>query len=304
MKRSFIITLIMLSISTIGCTSLNEAVIKGDAANVKKNIAKGEDVNLKDKNGDTPLITAVKNGNLEITRMLIDAKADVNVKDNAGNTPLIIICKTKRTDIAELLIKAGADVNEKNNSGETSLLNASKNGNIPMMQLLYKANAGNQLNETEANDELNTSGRAIIDLILSVYEEKGQKIRVSKRYPLIIYFNDEKSGMQRIAHSFNNKGFVFEALIYLKMEFQMFFPGSSIPGDSDVAVMIDDPEWNIVKGHCIYSGIILVESNLIRFISGGMKTLSGSNSAVFSNGSLAEMNGVMYKYANGRWKMR
>lgn len=47
-------------------------------------IKKGADVNAKTKNGDTPLILATREDNLEIVQHLIEADAELFLKNNRG----------------------------------------------------------------------------------------------------------------------------------------------------------------------------------------------------------------------------
>ena len=51
-------------------------------------IAKGADVNAKNKEGKTPLHHAADEGHQEVVEMLIANGADVNAKEKDGNTPL------------------------------------------------------------------------------------------------------------------------------------------------------------------------------------------------------------------------
>ncbi len=51
-------------------------------------IAKGADVNAKDKDGGTPLHWAAKNGHKDVAELLIAKGADMNARNKDGGTPL------------------------------------------------------------------------------------------------------------------------------------------------------------------------------------------------------------------------
>ncbi len=57
---------------------LFKAAIYGDAEAVKSLLAKGADVNAKDKGGGTALMMAINNNHAGVVRLLIDKGADVN----------------------------------------------------------------------------------------------------------------------------------------------------------------------------------------------------------------------------------
>ena len=59
-------------------------------------------------NGETPLITAVKEGHARVVSYLISKGADVNYKDCNGNTPLSVAKEEKRPELIEMLIKNDA----------------------------------------------------------------------------------------------------------------------------------------------------------------------------------------------------
>lgn len=48
----------------------------------------GTDINIKDKNGVTPLFTAAMNGRLNVVEFLIKNEAAVNEKNNAQQAPI------------------------------------------------------------------------------------------------------------------------------------------------------------------------------------------------------------------------
>jgi ankyrin repeat protein len=92
-------------------SSFIQAAKRGSSATIKKLIAQGEDINIRDKDGRTPLIYASLNRFLMIVDILIKAGADVNLRDLLGRTALMCASTEK---IIDKLLDAGADVNIKN----------------------------------------------------------------------------------------------------------------------------------------------------------------------------------------------
>ena len=71
----------------------------------------------------TPLIMAVKNANLELTKSLITFGADVNMTDNMGQGPLYIALWEGAVSVASFLLQEcpSADVNTQTDEGNTCL---------------------------------------------------------------------------------------------------------------------------------------------------------------------------------------
>ncbi len=80
------------------------------------------DFSVKDGEGKTVLIIAVKTLSIELTeKVLAEDKSCVNLSDNEGRTALHFACVLGQVAIAKALIKAGADVNAKDKKGNTPL---------------------------------------------------------------------------------------------------------------------------------------------------------------------------------------
>ncbi len=67
------------------------------------------DVDIRDRDGNTPLLLAASTGYVEGVRVLIAVGARVDLKNNAGETALIKAVHARDTDTAKMLLDAGAN---------------------------------------------------------------------------------------------------------------------------------------------------------------------------------------------------
>ncbi len=101
-----------------------------------------EDVNLKGKNGLTPLHIAALEGNIQIICHLLNCEADANFCDENGFTPLhLAVMQGKSVDVLWNMIDKVSDVDCRNKWGQTSLHIAAMAGNSKHVSLLLNANA-------------------------------------------------------------------------------------------------------------------------------------------------------------------
>lgn len=56
-----------------------------------------------------------------LSKHVVDLNTHLNVRDKEGNTPLMVAARAGLVSIVERLIKAGADATLKNNQGYTAL---------------------------------------------------------------------------------------------------------------------------------------------------------------------------------------
>ena len=100
------------------------------------------DINHKDKNGDTYLTKAVKEGKYNAAEWLIKNGADINLRDNQGKNALEIAVEKNNLPIVKGLLDLGKiDVNQKDMSGRSLLQNVVVWGNHQMAKILLKYGA-------------------------------------------------------------------------------------------------------------------------------------------------------------------
>jgi hypothetical protein len=154
-------------------SSMTIASYFGHNTVVKQLLESGKaDVDLKDKDGRTPLSYAAENGHEAVVKLLLDTeqleadsgydrtplsyaaengnesvfklllvtgKADVDSKDKFGGTPLLYAAMNGNEAVAKLLLETcKADVDSKDQIGQTPLTHAAINGNENMVKLLLE----------------------------------------------------------------------------------------------------------------------------------------------------------------------
>ena len=100
--------------------TIHKACENGNIKAVKRFLANGTDVNVKNDDGLTPLMEAAGWGEKEIAELLIAEGADVNAQCD-GISPLHSSVWRGDKEITELLIAKGANVNSLNEDKGTPL---------------------------------------------------------------------------------------------------------------------------------------------------------------------------------------
>jgi beta-lactamase regulating signal transducer with metallopeptidase domain len=130
----------------------------------------------------TPLILAVRRGNLELVKKLLEEGADINLSSPGDGNPLINACLYGKEQIALFLIDKGADVNALVEGDETPLINACRNGNLRIVQYLFTHGAkvdlavlANEETRPELRSPLNQAIQYKHPAIEVYLREKGAK---------------------------------------------------------------------------------------------------------------------------------
>uniref|UniRef100_A0A672R1D3 Kinase D-interacting substrate of 220 kDa-like n=1 Tax=Sinocyclocheilus grahami TaxID=75366 RepID=A0A672R1D3_SINGR len=122
-----------------GNTALMIAAKEGYTEIVQDLLDAGTYVNIPDRNSMTALIVAVKGGYTEVVKELLKRNPNVNMTDKDGNTALMIAAKEGYTEIVQDLLDAGTYVNIPDRSGDTVLIGAVRGGHVEIVRaLLHK----------------------------------------------------------------------------------------------------------------------------------------------------------------------
>lgn len=103
--------------------ALVETVSEGESLALELFLKAGFSSDNRDKNGVSLLNIAIRNGHNHIATILIENGADINsISGDRGNTPLMDAAAEANIEILKKLILAGADLNLKSKSGQTALV--------------------------------------------------------------------------------------------------------------------------------------------------------------------------------------
>lgn len=105
-----------------------------------------------------------------IIRLLLEKKADVNIRDIQGNTPLILASAGPSLSAVEQLIHAGADIAAANENGTTALHAAAEAGNAGITTLLLE-------NGAEPEQKAGSEKQGATALILASQNNHGDVVQ-------------------------------------------------------------------------------------------------------------------------------
>ncbi len=107
----------------------------------QKALNSGADVNARDRDGKTALITAAEIGMADTVRLLLTHGADVNSRDANGTTALMYAAIEDHVGVIQLLLAHGANVNARDRDGETALGMATRLSKAKAVAVLQAAGA-------------------------------------------------------------------------------------------------------------------------------------------------------------------
>jgi ankyrin repeat protein len=137
--------------------------------------AKDMDVDLSNKQGETPLMYAAINGDLPLVKTLVlKNKAQL---DHIGWTPLHYACAKGHFEVAQFLLSKGAIADSLSLGGTTPLMMAVQSGNEFLVRLLLNSGANLQL-----RNDVGLTAIDIADIYNKPQISEGLRLRWLKLY--------------------------------------------------------------------------------------------------------------------------
>jgi len=128
--------------ATQSSSPLADAAMKGDKDTVKLLLKQGVDIGVAQGDGMTALHWAARNGDAELTQMLLFAGANVKATTRLGGyTPLMMAAEQGHATVIAALLSGGADAKAANALGTTALMLAAQSGNPQAVTTLVENGA-------------------------------------------------------------------------------------------------------------------------------------------------------------------
>lgn len=105
-------------------------------------IEQGADINLPCYRGTTALFAASAVGHVDVVDYLLSNQADINISDKDGTAAFHMACQNNHIEVVKklLLFSSNFDINHSKHNGNTALHMASIRGNIDILRLLLDYN--------------------------------------------------------------------------------------------------------------------------------------------------------------------
>jgi hypothetical protein len=153
-------------------TALHVAVENGNQEIAKFLLDMGAKINARDRQRRTPLMSIDDDTKPEFVRMLLDHRAKVNAFDAEGNMALTIAAQYENAEVLRVLIDAGARINAQNNEGKTALMLAAENDCYANVEALLEAGADVSLRDKDGKTALNLCDDEKIQDLLKSHNAK------------------------------------------------------------------------------------------------------------------------------------
>ncbi|AKH19183.1 ankyrin repeat domain-containing protein [Sedimenticola thiotaurini] len=133
--------------------SIHDAIFDGDIDRVRSILDAGINMEEKNSDGDTPLLTCCTYRPLaEVMALLIDQGADINARNAKGESALSIAVGKKNGPVIDILLKHNAEVNVISDDGQTPLFRAAYKNLVEYAKEMLRRGADPNLNPRNPED--------------------------------------------------------------------------------------------------------------------------------------------------------
>ena len=129
------------ALDKFGYSALHIGVSNNVSDPLKALLRLGADINLRNGEGETPLILACKLGHNDIVNILLEHEANIELTDDQGKSCVHVVSSTGHPALLQELIKLGANVNQQDILGRTPLMMACYGGHSNIVKELLEAGA-------------------------------------------------------------------------------------------------------------------------------------------------------------------
>jgi ankyrin repeat protein len=149
---------------------LMQAAATGDLSAMGKLLVAGAQANAVDAVGNTPLLLAAREGQVEAVRALLKAGANVDGRGGAM-PPLCAAALRGHAQVVQLLLRNHADVDATGENDQSALMNAVKLNRLDVARLLLEAGANARITDRAGDNLLtvavNDDRRQMLALLLA-----------------------------------------------------------------------------------------------------------------------------------------
>ncbi|MBF0315665.1 MAG: ankyrin repeat domain-containing protein [Oligoflexia bacterium] len=160
-------------------------------------------VNVKDKDGDTPLMYAVRAGHLAMVKRLVEKGAAINAENKRGLTALMEAISTENNDIVKYLLKKGARYNEKDSSGRSVLDVVESRGNKKLEKVLQKQKSKD---EKQANKVIELIRKGKVGAVMEMIRQDPEVVVLRDEAGSTLLMHAVQSGQEELVNFFIENG--------------------------------------------------------------------------------------------------
>lgn len=157
----------------------------------------GLDVNTATPDGTTLLMTAARNGNLELVDALLKKRANHMVRNSFGDTALMLAALGGKLPVVERLLELGGA--QENRDGWTALHYAAISGHVEVARFLIQKGA--KVNTRAPNSQtplMLAAGAGSVDMVKFLIDEQGD-LRLKDRNDKTARQIAEEKGHKQVA---------------------------------------------------------------------------------------------------------